>query len=41
MVPIDSCLNAWSIGSGSIRRCGLIRVGVALLEEVFQCGSRL
>ena len=26
------------IGSGTIRRCGLIGVGVALLKEVCQCG---
>jgi hypothetical protein len=25
---------AWPIGSGTIRRCGLVEVGVALLEEV-------
>ena len=29
------------IGSGAIRRCGFIGVGVALLEEVCQCGVRL
>ena len=27
-------LNAWSIGSGTVRRCGLVGVGVALLEEM-------
>jgi hypothetical protein len=27
------CLNAWPTGSGTIRRCGLVGVGVALLEE--------
>lgn len=26
--------NAWPIGSGAIRRCSLIGVGVALREEV-------
>jgi hypothetical protein len=25
-------------GSGTIRRCGFVRVGVALLEEVCHCG---
>jgi hypothetical protein len=29
------CLNAWPIGSGTIRRCGLIGVGMVLLEEVY------
>ena len=24
------CLNAWPIGSGTIRRCGLVGVGVSL-----------
>jgi len=24
MVPLDSCSNDWTIGSGTIRRCGLI-----------------
>ena len=28
------CLNAWPIRSGTIRKCGLVGVGVALLEEV-------
>jgi hypothetical protein len=28
------CLHAWSPESGSTRRSGLVRVGVALLEEV-------
>ena len=28
------CLNAWSTGSGTLRGCGLVKVGVALLEEV-------
>jgi hypothetical protein len=27
-------LNAWIIRSGTIRRCGIVGVGVALLEEV-------
>ena len=30
------CLNAWSMGSGTIRRCGLVGVDVALLEEVVE-----
>ena len=29
----------WPIGSGIIRRCGLIGVDVALLEEVCHCGA--
>ena len=28
-------------GNGSIRRCGLIGVGVALLEEACHCEGRL
>lgn len=28
------CLNDWSIESGIISRCGLVGVGVALLEKV-------
>jgi hypothetical protein len=28
------CLNTWPMGSGIIRRCGLVEVGVAWLEEV-------
>ena len=27
------------IGSGAIRRCGFVGVGVALLEEVCHCGA--
>jgi hypothetical protein len=27
-------LNAWPIGSSTIRKCGLVEVGVTLLEEV-------
>ena len=30
------CLNAWLIGSSTIR-CDLVGVGVALLEEVCYC----
>ena len=29
------------LGSGAIRRCGLVGVGVALLEEVTYCGGEL
>jgi hypothetical protein len=32
---------AWPIGSGTIRRCGLVAVGVVLLEEVCHCGGEL
>jgi hypothetical protein len=35
------CLNAWLIGSGAIKICGLVRAGMALLEEVCHCGGRL
>lgn len=33
-------LNAWPIGNGTIRRCGLAGVGVAL-EEASHPGGRL
>jgi hypothetical protein len=33
------CLNSWPTGNGTIRRCGLGGVGVALLEEVCHCGG--
>ena len=32
------CLSAWTIGSGTVRRCGLLRVDVALLEEACHWG---
>lgn len=35
------CLNAWPIGSGTIRRCGPVGVGVALLKEVCYWGQAL
>ena len=35
------CLNVWPIGRGRIRRCGLVGVGVALLEEVYHSGGGL
>jgi hypothetical protein len=28
-------------GNGIIRRCGLVEVGVAFLEEVYHCGVGL
>ena len=31
------CLNAWLIGSGPIRRCGLVGVDVAFLEAECHC----
>ena len=34
------CLNACLIGSGTIRRCDLVGVGVAMLEEVCHFGDR-
>ena len=33
-------LNMLGPGNGTVRRCGLVRVSVALLEEVCHCGSR-
>jgi hypothetical protein len=27
--------NTWPIGSATIRKCSIFRVGVALLEEVY------
>ena len=35
------CLNAWLIGNGTIKRYGLVRVGVVSLEEVCLCGGGL
>jgi hypothetical protein len=35
------CLNAWPMGSVTFRKCSLVGVGVALLEEVCQCGDGL
>ena len=35
------CFNVWPIGGGTIRRYGLVGVGVALLEEVCHCGGGL
>jgi hypothetical protein len=32
-------LNMLGPGSGTIRRCGLVEVGVALLEDVCHCGG--
>lgn len=32
MAPTDSCLNAWSIGNDTIRRCGLVR-SVSLWQQ--------
>ena len=29
------------LGNGTVRRCGLIGVGVALLEELCHCGHGL
>ena len=30
----------WLIGSDTIRRCDLVGIGVALLEEISHCGDR-
>jgi hypothetical protein len=32
---------AWPMGNGTIRRCGLVGIGVALLEETCHCTGRL
>ena len=32
---------AWPMGSSIIRRCDLVRIGTALLEEVCHCGGGL
>ena len=34
-------LNMLGLGSGTFRRCDLVGVGVALLEEVSHCGCGL
>lgn len=34
-------LNAWHIESSTIKRCGLVGVGVALWKEVCHCGGGL
>ena len=35
------CLNVWFIGSGTVRRCGLVGVARTLLEEVCRGGGGL
>lgn len=35
------CLNVWPTVSGTIRSCGLVEVGVALLNEVCLGGDEL
>ena len=37
----DSCKQWPPKGSGTIRRCVFVEVGVPILEEVCQCGSGL
>ena len=32
------CLNAWPIKNSTIRRCNLVGVSLAFLEEVCHCG---
>jgi hypothetical protein len=34
------CVNAWTTRNVTIRRRGLVGVGVASLEEVHHCGGR-
>jgi hypothetical protein len=43
ILPLGSCggLYMRGPGSGTIWRCGLVRVGEALLEEVYHCGCGL
>ena len=42
LAPIDlMCLNACPIGSGTIRRCDPIGVGVIYLEDMCHCGGGL
>jgi Fe-S oxidoreductase len=33
------CLDDWPIGSDTIRRLGLVGIGVSLLQEVGNCGG--
>lgn len=35
------CLYAWPIGSGMIRRCGVVGVDEAVLEKVCPVGQAL
>ena len=41
MIVCDSLKENGPKGRGTIRRCGFVEVGVALLEVVFRCGGRL
>ena len=34
-------LDAWPTGTDTIRRCVLVGIGVALMEEVLDCGGEL
>lgn len=34
-------MYTWSMGSGTIKKCRLVEVGMVLLEEVFYFGGRL
>ena len=38
---VHMCLNAWAIGSVTVRRCCFVSVGVALMEEVCHYGGEL
>jgi hypothetical protein len=38
IVTIYGGLNMLGPGSSTVRKCGLVGVGVALLEEVCHCG---
>jgi hypothetical protein len=41
MASIDSCLDAWPIGSAIIGMCDLVGAGMALLEEAHHCDGGL
>ena len=41
LAPIElMCLNTWPTESDTIRRCGLVGVGMALLEWIWHYWSR-
>jgi hypothetical protein len=41
MAPKTHVFEYLALGSGSLRRSALVRIGVALLEEVCHCGGGL
>lgn len=34
-----TCMNAWPTENGTFKRCGLVWIGMALLEQVYHCGA--